>query len=184
MLFNKEIFVLTKIILSEEINKVKEKLKSISLNLCIEFRKISSPFIGKINNPNIIYNKNNKSINYQAVENFFSFKNHNIDNASYDGEIIVLHRPVTSDIKLYCCFPFLQSVDVETSTEIDALLSYESTSTHLFYKENPVFLELNKYIDKTTSVRDCVAVDKPGERCIVILFRKVINIKTYSSMKY
>ena len=149
-----------------------------------KYKKMSSSFMGKINNPNIIYKKNNKIVNYQAVEIFLSSQNHNIEDTAYDGEIVVLHRPVTSDIRLYCCFPFTHSIDVEISTEVDAFLNYESSSTNMFYNENPIFLEMNKYIAKTPSVRDYMTVDKHGERCIVIVFEKVINIQTHSIMKY
>ena len=86
--------------------------------------KIITTYQGKINQPNIIYANKYKETTYQATELFVYGKIHDIYSTNkniQDGEIVILHHPITSDIKLYCCFPFIYNNHC-IDAEIDAII--------------------------------------------------------------
>ena len=145
-----------------------------SINDTNSLRKISASFRGRENNPNIIYTKNNVNINYQATDIYITDKNHNIKNVIQDGEIVILHRPTTTSIKIYTCFPYIGS---NMNTDIDNLIDSESHSLSNIYQDEPFSIEMNKYIDHNPQVREYETTDKLGEKCIVIVFEHVIKIK-------
>ena len=143
-------------------------------------KKISASFRGRENNPNIIYTKNNLNINYQATDIYISDKNHNIKNIIHDGEVVILHRPTTTSIKLYTCFPYVGS---NTSTDIDDLIDSKSHSLSNIYQDEPFSIEMNKYIGYNPKVREYETTDILGEKCIVVVFEHVIKIKHHMDGK-
>lgn len=145
-----------------------------SINDTNSLRKISASFRGRENNPNIIYKKNNVKVNYQATDIYINDKNHNIKNVIHDGEIVILHRPTTTSIKIYTCFPYIGS---NINTDIDNLIDSESHSLSNIYQDEPFSIEMNKYIDHNPQVREYETTDTLGEKCIVIVFEHVIKIK-------
>ena len=141
---------------------------------CINIRNSSinndtkiATYQGKVNEPNIMYNNGSEIINYQAKELFVCSKIHAV-NKNQDGEIIIIHSPTTSSIKLYVCFPFLYNDNTEI-TDIDKIL-FSSTKT------NSISLEMNKYITIVPKVRIYETYDSYGEQCRVILFEDIIYI--------
>jgi hypothetical protein len=145
-----------------------------SINDTNSLKKISASYRGRENNPNIIYTKNNLKINYQATDIYINDKNHNIKNVVHDGEIVILHRPTTTSIKLYTCFPYFRS---NTSTDIDNLIDSKSHSLSNIYQDEPFSIEMNKYIEHNPQIREYETTDILGEKCIVIVFEKAIKIK-------
>jgi hypothetical protein len=138
-------------------------------------RKLSSSFRGKVNNPNIIYNKNNSTINYQATDIHICGKNHVISN-KYDGEIVILHKATTLSLKLYSCFPYMKSLSKPKEDGFDKLIKSNSNSLSNLYQDFPISIEINKCISPNPSVTEYKTVDKNGEQCIVLYFDNVINI--------
>lgn len=133
---------------------------------------INSTYQGRINQPNLIYNnKDNIEINYQATDLFIYGKLHNIQEFNQDGEIVILHRPTTSAIKLYCCFPITYKKC--SPTEIDSLILSENSS---LYQDPPISIELNKYIQSIPRIREYHTKDMSGDHCIVIFFENLIYI--------
>ena len=151
-----------------------------SINDTNSLRKISASFRGRENNPNIIYTKNNVNINYQATDIYITDKNHNIKNVIQDGEIVILHRPTTTSIKMYACFPYIGS---NISTDIDNLIDSGSHSLSNIYQDEPFSIEMNKYIVHNPQVREYETTDILGEKCRVIVFEHVIKIKNHMDGK-
>lgn len=151
-----------------------------SINDTSSLKIISASFRGRENNPNIIYTKNNLKINYQATDIYINDKNHNIKNVQHDGEVVILHRPTTTSIKLYTCFPYVGS---NVSTDIDNLIDSESHSLSNIYQDEPFSIEMNKYIVHNPQVREYETTDILGEKCIVIVFEHVIKIKHHLNGK-
>ncbi len=144
------------------------------INDITSLRKISASFRGRENNPNIIYKKNNLKTNYQATDIYVCDKIHQIKNLMHDGEVVILHRPTTTSIKLYTCFPYKNS---NISTDIDNLIDSESHSLSKIYQEEPFTIEMNKYINHNPLVREYESTDALGEKCIVLVFENIINVK-------
>ena len=147
-----------------------------SINDTNSLRKISASFRGRENNPNIIYTKNNVNINYQATDIYITDKNHNIKNVIQDGEIVILHRPTTTSIKMYACFPYIGS---NISTDIDNLIDSDTHSLSNIYQDEPFSIEMNKYIVHNPQVREYETTDILGEKCRVIVSEHVIKIKNH-----
>lgn len=138
--------------------------------------QISASFKGRMNNPNIIYSDNNLTVNYQATNIYINEKIHSISNfSSQDGEIVILHRPTTTSLKLYACFPFKGSTK-NSKTDIDKFIDTESYSLSNVYQEEPLLIEINKYIGHIPSVREYQTLDVDGQQCIVLVFENVIKI--------
>ena len=138
-------------------------------------RKLSSSFRGKENNPNIIYTKNNSNINYQATNIYLSNKNH-IMSDKYDGEIVILHKPTTTSLKIYSCFPYKKSSSKSKDDGIDKLINSKSNTLSNLYQDFPISVEINKYINRNPFITEYKTVDNNGEQCIVLYFDNVINI--------
>jgi hypothetical protein len=138
-------------------------------------RKLSSSFRGKVNNPNIIYSKNNSIINYQATDIYICGKNHVTSN-KYDGEIVILHKPTTLSLKLYSCFPYVKSSPKSKEDGFDKLINSSSNSLSNLYQDFPISIEINKCINPNPSVTEYKTVDRNGEECVVLYFDNVINI--------
>jgi hypothetical protein len=151
-----------------------------SINDINSLRKISASFRGRENNPNIIYTKNNVNINYQATDIYITDKNHNIKNVIQDGEIVILHRPTTTSIKMYACFPYIGS---NISTDIDNLIDSDTHSLSNIYQDEPFSIEMNKYIVHNPQVREYETTDILGVKCRVIVFEHVIKIKNHMDRK-
>jgi hypothetical protein len=151
-----------------------------SINDTNSLKNISASFRGRVNNPNIIYTKNNLKTNYQATDIYVNGKNHNIKNVIHDGEIVILHRPTTTSVKLYTCFPYVSS---NTITDIDNLIDSESHSLSKIYQDEPFSIEMNKYIEHNPQIREYETTDTLGEKCIVIVFEHVIKIKHHMNGK-
>ena len=145
-----------------------------TINDTTSLMKISASFRGRENNPNIIYKKNNMKTNYQATDIYVCDKIHNIKNTIHDGEVVILHRPTTTSIKLYTCFPYVNS---NVSVDIDKLIDSESHSLSKIYQEEPFTIEMNKHIKHNPQIREYESTDTLGEKCIVIVFENVIKIK-------
>jgi hypothetical protein len=136
--------------------------------------QISASFRGRVNNPNIIYSNNNLTVNYQAT-NIYINDNIHSNISSQDGEIVILHRPTTTSLKLYACFPFKGSTK-NSKTDIDKLIDTESYSLSNVYQKEPLSIEINKYIGQIPSVREYQTLDVDGQQCIVLVFENVIKI--------
>lgn len=147
------------------------------INETDKLRHITASFRGKENNPNIIYTKQVSNVNYQATDIFVTKSIHGVESGS-DGEIVILHRPTTTSLKLYACFPYISSSDVSSNTSIDNLISSKSHSLSTLYRGLPMSIELNKYIKPNPKVIEYKTVDKFGEQCIVLFFDSIIKIKT------
>ena len=145
-----------------------------TINDTTSLRKISASFRGRENNPNIIYKKNSMKTNYQSTDIYVCDKIHNIKNTMHDGEVVILHRPTTTSIKLYTCFPYVNS---NISTDIDNLIDSESHTLSKIYQEEPFSIEMNKYIKHNPQIREYESTDALGEKCIVIVFENTIKIK-------
>jgi hypothetical protein len=147
-----------------------------SINERDSLTQISASFRGRVNNPNIIYTKNNLKVNYQATDIYINDKIHSISNSSsQDGEIVILHSPTTTSLKLYACFPF-QGSTKNSKTDIDKFIDTESHSLSNIYQEEPLIIEINKYIDHIPSVREYQTIDVDGQQCIVLVFENMIKI--------
>jgi hypothetical protein len=150
-----------------------------SVNNDTKLRTITSSFRGKVNNPNIIYKKNNININYQATKLYINGKIHDMDDGLLqDGEIVILHQPTTTALKLYCCIPYKESSKI-SKTVVDDLINSESHSMSNIYQDLPLSIELNKYISGNPSVSEYETIDVFGEHCTVIFFHKAIKIKQH-----
>lgn len=140
-------------------------------------RRITASFRGKENNPNIIYTKGNLNLHYQATNIFITGKNH-IMSDKYDGEIVILHKPTTSSINLYSCFPYVKSESIDKDMVIDDLISSSSNSLSDLYQQFPVSIEINKFVKTSPSVYEYKTIDNNGENCIVLYFDNVIKIRS------
>ena len=137
-------------------------------------KKITT-YQGKINQPNLIYKEKNGSeiIHYQSKELRICNKIHKIDDKEeQDGEIMIIHNPTTSSLKLYVCFPFLYKENIPV-TDIDKVFFPITTTSE---KEEIITLEMNKYIHVLPKVRIYETYDTYGERCRVIVFEEIIYI--------
>ena len=143
---------------------------------CTNVRKMSksirSNYQGRINDPNIIYRNGNTSINYQATELRIYSNIHNIKEE--EGEIVILHRPTTLGIKMYCCFPFAYKENCG-ATEIDAIILSKTSPEEMGYYQE-LSLEMNKYIIDSPSIRIYETIDKIGDNCVVVVFESLISI--------
>jgi hypothetical protein len=117
-------------------------------------------------------NGDNITTNYQAVELQLHGRMHNISGMVHDGEMVILHRPTTSALKLYCCFPFAHKED-SPETEIDNIILSKTSTISEFKK---ISLEMNKYINNIPIVHIHEKTDKFGEQCIVVVFENIIHI--------
>lgn len=140
--------------------------------------KISSSFRGKVNNPNVIYKKNNLQINYQAINIYINDKIHDMKDSHQDGEIVILHQPTTSAMKLYVCFPYIE-MSKTPKTDIDKLIDSGSYSLSKIYQDLPLSIEMNKYIKENPSVSEYQTIDSFGDQCIVIFFHDMIKINSH-----
>lgn len=143
-----------------------------------KLKRISSSFRGKINNPNIIYKKNNLQINYQATNFYINDRIHDMKESQQDGEIVILHQPTTTAMKLYVCFPFIESSKT-LKTDIDKLIDSESNSLSKVYQDLPLSIEMNRYIRENPSVSEYQTIDMFGEQCLVIFFDCMIKINQH-----
>ena len=154
-------------------SKIKYNYYSIE---CVNLRKMSkniiSTYQGRINDPNIIYKNGNTSINYQATELRIYCNIHNIDDE--DGEIVILHRPTTLGIKMYCCFPIVYKENCKV-TEIDSIILSKTFPEEMGYYQG-LSLELNKYIKDSPSMRIYESIDSIGDNCLVVVFENLISI--------
>ena len=138
---------------------------------CINIRNVDETIVatyqGKINEPNIMLKKGNEIINYQAKELRLCNKLHEITEKQ-DGEIMIIHSPTTSSMKLYVCFPFVYKNNVNI-TDIDEIFFSDKT-------EQTISLEMNKYINVLPKVRIYETYDIYGEMCRVLVFEQMIYI--------
>jgi hypothetical protein len=123
---------------------------------------IQSTYIGKPNEPNVIYSNTSIPQNYQAEKLFVYGKMHNI-NIDYDAELIIKNKSQTSHQIIYTIFllktrnPIMKAVSIilpTISQDIDTLLQNPTQSTHLAITPNT-----DTYI---------VYTDKSGSQQIVI----------------
>ena len=144
------------------------------INLQHYKRDIMCTFQGRVNQPNIVhYDDNNIVINYQATDLYIYGNLHNKKNV--DGEIVILHSPTTSEVKLYCCFPFAYK-KMKKDTVFDVMISSKTSSVSQTYQDPPLSLCLNEYIPLSPVVNEYYTTDKFGDRCKVIVFDNIIFI--------
>jgi hypothetical protein len=101
-------------------------------------KMITANFFGKANEPNVIYTEPAKtSEKFQARKLYICGKIHTIEGTDYDGELIVEHISLSSNIKLYVCF-LLKTDNTVKATEIDDIVKHSG--------EQIETLEINKYL--------------------------------------
>jgi hypothetical protein len=120
---------------------------------------------------NITYSKSNVTTNYTSSQIRICGKLHNIDDVSYDGELVIRNDPMTNSgaiPPLYMCF-LLSSNTNNVANEVDNLFNKESDNITNF--NVPVNSDGAKYILYKSS-------DTNGTPCIVAIFLNPILIKT------
>lgn len=147
-----------------------ENEKQQNENVNVNEKKIAT-YQGKINQPNLSYKKNNEVIHYQSKELRICNKIHQMNQQEQEGEIMILHTPTTSSLKLYACFPFLSDKNI-ASTDIDKIFF----SNTIQNEEKPLSLEMNQYIHLLPKVRIYETYDVYGELCHVVFFEEMIHI--------
>ena len=138
-----------------------------------ENEKKIATYQGKINQPNLSYKTKDEVIHYQSKELRICNKIHQMDEQEQEqeGEIMILHTPTTSSLKLYACFPFLSDKKM-ASTDIDKIFF----SNAIQNEEKPLSLEMNQYIHLLPKVRIYETYDLYGELCRVVFFEQMIHI--------
>lgn len=121
---------------------------------------IQSTYIGKPNEPNVIYSNTSIPQNYQAEKLFVYGKMHNI-NIDYDAELIIKNKSQTSHQIIYTIFllktrnPIMKAVSTilptTISQDIDTLLQNPTQSTYLAITPNTDTYIV--YTDKSSSQR-------------------------------
>ena len=125
---------------------------------------IHATYIGKPNEPNVIYSTNSIPKNYQAENLFIYSKLHNLPGLDHDGELIIKNKSHTSQQIIYTIFLLKTSKSIGQSifpSALDKLLSHPTKSTYLEIHTTP-----DKYI---------VYTDKSTNQ-IVIIDTTIINV--------
>ena len=94
-------------------------------------KTIKATFIGKPNEPNIIYSKTGMPQNYQAQNLYITGKLHNI-NIDYDGELIIKNLAQTTQQTIYTIFLLKTKTPIIfkslVDTKIDTFLQNSTNS--------------------------------------------------------
>ena len=109
-------------------------------------KTIKATFIGKPNEPNVIYSKTGMPQNYQAQNLYIAGKLHNI-NIDYDGELIIKNLAQTTQQTIYTIFL------LKTKTPI-LFKSWVDTKLDMFLQNptNSISLAINDLVQPTSYV--------------------------------
>jgi hypothetical protein len=83
---------------------------------------IKIPYVSNTTEPNVTINNKNVKTMYKT-KNLYIIKSQNlIEDLSYSAELIVEHKSMTNDKKLYTCFLLTSKTELEQKTNIDDLI--------------------------------------------------------------
>lgn len=134
--------------------------------------QIESLYLGQRNRPNITcIDKNNIQTLYQANQISLVNAIHHIPNS--DGEILIVHKSLSSPKLLLCYFPFMYN-EHSHETDIDRWINYQNTVQ--FYSN--IYIDMGTHTVHSTVVQEYQSFDKQGQECHVLVFNEVISIAT------
>lgn len=83
---------------------------------------INIPYVSNATEPNVIINNKNVKTMYKTNKLYMIKSQNLIENLSYSAELIVEHKSMTNDKKLYTCFLLKSNTELEQKTNIDQLI--------------------------------------------------------------
>ncbi len=109
-------------------------------------KTIKATFIGKPNDPNVIYSKTGTPQNYQAQNLYITGKLHNI-NIDYDGELIIKNLAQTTQQTIYTIFLLKTKMPILFKSWVDTKLD-----TFLQNPTNSISLAINDLVQPTSYI--------------------------------
>lgn len=109
-------------------------------------KTIKATFIGKPNDPNVIYSKTGTPQNYQAQNLYITGKLHNI-NIDYDGELIIKNMAQTTQQTIYTIFLLKTKTPILFKSWVDTKLD-----TFLQNPTNSISLAINDLLQPTSYI--------------------------------
>lgn len=127
---------------------------------------VQGAFVGKSNEPNVIYSNNSTPYNFQSSKIYICGKLHDME-VDYDGELIIENTSITTEHTLFMVFP-LKTDSTMVQNSIDTILSTKQTTS----------LAINNLIDNNSITCIVYTSRTQNKTSIVVVNTVPIKINT------
>ena len=127
---------------------------------------VQGAFVGKSNEPNVIYSNNSTPYNFQSSKIYICGKLHDME-VDYDGELIIENTSITTEHTLFLVFP-LKTDSTMVQNSIDTILSTKQTTS----------LAINNLIDNNSITCIVYTSRTQNKTSIVVVNTVPIKINT------
>ena len=127
---------------------------------------VQCAFVGKSNEPNVIYSNNSTPYNFQSSKIYICGKLHDME-VDYDGELIIENTSITTEHTLFMVFP-LKTDSTMVQNSIDTILSTKQTTS----------LAINNLIDNNSITCIVYTSRTQNKTSIVVVNTVPIKINT------